>query len=33
LEWSWDEWLTDCEVEDMTDSIEKVADLLRKGKI
>ena len=33
LELSWDEWLTDCEVEDMTDSIEKVADLLRKGKI
>ena len=33
LELSLDEWLTDCEVEDMTDSIEKVADLLRKGKI
>lgn len=33
LELSWDEWLMNCEVEDMVDSIEKVAELLRKGKI
>ena len=30
---SWDEWLMNAEVEDMEDSIEKVAELLRKGKI
>lgn len=33
LELSWDEWLMNAEVEDMEDSIEKVAELLRKGKI
>ena len=33
LELSWDEWLMNDEVEDMEDSIEKVAELLRKGKI
>ena len=32
-ELSWDEWLMNAEVEDMEDSIEKVAELLRKGKI
>lgn len=32
LELSWDEWLMNAEVEDMEDSIEKVAELLRKGK-
>lgn len=31
LELSWDEWLMNAEVEDMEDSIEKVAELLRKG--
>lgn len=33
LELSWDEWLMNGKVEDMEDSIEKVAELLRKGKI
>lgn len=33
LELSWEEWLMNAEVEDMEDSIEKVAELLRKGKI
>ena len=33
LELSWDEWLMNAEVEDMEDSIEKVAELLRERKI
>lgn len=33
LELSWDEWLMNGKVEDMEDSIEKVAEFLRKGKI
>lgn len=33
LELSWDEWLMNGKVEDMEDSIEIVAELLRKGKI
>ncbi len=32
LELSWDEWLMNAEVEDMEDSIEKVAELLRERK-
>lgn len=33
LELSWDEWMMNIEVEDMEDSIEKVAELLRERKI
>lgn len=33
LEVSWDEWMMNIEVEDMEDSIEKVAELLRERKI
>ena len=32
LELSWDEWMMNIEVEDMEDSIKKVAELLRKGR-
>ena len=30
---SWDEWMMNIEVDDMEDSIEKVAELLRERKI
>ena len=33
LELSWDEWMMNIEVEDMEDSIKKVAELLRERKI
>ena len=33
LELSWDEWMMNIEVDDMEDSIEKVAELLRERKI
>lgn len=32
LELSWDEWMMNIEVEDMEDSIKKVAELLREGR-
>lgn len=33
MELSWDEWMMNIEVEDMEDSIKKVAELLRERKI
>lgn len=33
LELSWDMWIDDCLLEDCEDSIERVAELLKKGKI
>ena len=33
LELSWDEWMMNIEVDDMEDSIEKVAELLKERKI
>ena len=33
LELSWDMWIDDCLLEDCKDSIERVAELLKKGKI
>ena len=33
LELSWDEWMMNIEVDDMEDSIEQVAELLKERKI